>query len=232
MCPCCAGSLRWPAGVPEVDPQLFDDLRVHTYDYLKRVVRDAATLAEHSYRMHILAIDAYQAVVREGLGVAVVGLGLSAHADLPNNVPPASCVDWAAAVSKLTHEAHDPEADESDNHEYERRKQKNKLAEPSIGLVEPDYTVLTATELMLAEPHFMLSPAIAELPFERYVRKVLGDLHIGLPFEPRGCKVFYAGWEARMLRLLADARAISNAPCVQPAHLRVAANIWRRATRG
>ena len=160
------------------------------------------------------------------------GLGLSAHADLPNNVPPASCVDWAAAVSKLTHEAHGPEADESDDHEYERRKQTNKLAEPRTGPEEPEYTVLTATERMLAEPHFMLSPAIAELPFERCLREILEDNMIDMLFEPKSLKVFYAGWEARMLRLLSDARAISNAPCVQPVHLRVAADIWRRATGG
>jgi hypothetical protein len=92
--------------------------------------------------------------------------------------------------------------------------------------------VLTATERMLAEPHFMLSPAIAELPFERYVREVFQDFKCAVPFEPKSLKIFYAGWEARMLRLLADARAISNAPCVQPVHLRVAADIRRRATRG
>ena len=160
------------------------------------------------------------------------GLGLSAHANVPNNVPPANRVDWAAVATKLAHEAHGPEADESDDHEYERRKQTNKLAEPRTGPEEPEYTVLTATERMLAEPHFMLSPAIAELPFERYVREISSDFQCALYFEPKSFKIFYAGWEARMLRLLSDARAISNAPCVQPVHLRVAADIWRRATGG
>merc|ERR1712216_270782 len=88
------------AGVAEIDPYTWDEIRGQSKGFLESLVRDAVTFSEHARRRALLAVDVCHAIERQGR--ALVGLGLAAEVGLPNTVPPAHHMDWAAAVASAT----------------------------------------------------------------------------------------------------------------------------------